>query len=181
MYQDLKNFKPKGFRGKTIFHAQTWLFVQSILFRLSPQFMYGWRNFLLRLFGAKIGKKVRIRPTVRVFNPWKLSIGNWSWIGDDVTLVNAANINIGENTVISQNSFLAAGDHDFSSSSFDVNLRPIKIEDEVWISSDVFIAGGVTIGFGTVVGYRSTVNKNLPPKMICYGNPAKPIKPRLNS
>lgn len=180
MYQDIKNFKQiKGFRGKSKLYTQCWMITQSTLFRLSPQFMYSWRNFLLRLFGATIGKGVFIRPTVKVFHPWKLKIGNWSWIGDNVSLLNSDNITIGSNTVISQNSYLAAGGHDYTKITFDTILRPIKIEDEVWIQSDVFIAGGVTIGIGTVVGYRSTVNKDLPPKMICYGNPAKPIKPRL--
>ena len=87
LIQDLKSFKlPKNFRGRNAFIVQLWWLVQSILFRTSPQFLYGWRNFLLRLFGAKIGKKVIIRPSVKITYPLKLSIGNYSWIGDDVDL-----------------------------------------------------------------------------------------------
>lgn len=92
--------------------------------------------------------------------------------------MSADEIKIGSNTVISQNSYLAAGGHNPNSVSFDTILQPIIIEDEVWLQTDVFVAPGVTIEKGTVVGYRSTVTKNLPPGMICYGNPAKPIKPR---
>jgi len=179
MYQNLKTFRmPKGFRGKSKFIVQSWWMVQGVLFRLSPQFMYGWRRFLLRLFGAIIGENVLIRPTVKILYPWKLIVGDWSWIGDEVTLYNMETINIGENCVISQKSYLCTSSHDHTKSSFDIFAQPIDIKNETWIASDVFIAPGVTIGQGTVVGFRSTVNKDLPPQMVCYGNPAKPIKPR---
>ena len=75
LVQDLNTFKlPKNFRGRNAFTVQLWWLVHSILFKTSPQFLYGWRVFLLRLFGAKIGKKVIIRPSVKVTYPWKLSI-----------------------------------------------------------------------------------------------------------
>jgi len=179
MYQNLKTFRmSKGFRGKSKFIVQSWWIVQGALFRLSPQFMYGWRRFLLRLFGAIIGENVLIRPTVKILYPWKLIVGDWSWIGDEVTLYNMETINIGENCVISQKSYLCTSSHDHTKSSFDIFAQPIDIKNETWIASDVFIAPGVTIGHGTVVGFRSTVNEDLPPQMVCYGNPAKPIKPR---
>ena len=179
MYQNLKTFKvPKGFRGKSKIIVQLWWIVQGTLFRLSPQFIYSWRRLLLRLFGAKIGKNVLIRSTVKILYPWNLTIGDWSWIGDDVILYNMAIIKIGGNCVVSQKSYLCTGSHDHTKHSFDIFSEPIEIKDEVWVASDVFIAHGVTIGTGAVVGFRSTVIKDLPPKMICYGNPAKAIKPR---
>ena len=179
MYQNLETFKmPKGFRGKSIIYVQLWRFLYSTLFRMSPQFMYGWRRTLLRLFGANIGKNVLIRPTVKILYPWKLTIGNWSWIGDEVTLYNMANINIGQNCVISQKSYLCTSSHDHNRPSFDIFAELIDIKDEVWVASDVFIAPGITIETGTVVGFRSTVNTNLPENMICFGNPAKPMRPR---
>lgn len=179
MYQDLKTFKmPKGFRGKSKLYVQLWWIIQGTLFRISPQFMYGWRRSLLRLFGANIGNNVLIRPTAKILYPWKLTIGDWSWIGDDVTLYNMANIKIGEHCVISQKSYLCTSSHDHAKSSFNIFAKAIEIQDKVWVAADVFIAPGVTIGGGTVVGFRSTVNKDLSPNMICYGNPAKPIKSR---
>jgi len=179
MYQNLKTFKlPDNFRGRSKIGVQCWWIVQSTFFRLSPQFMYGWRRFLLRLFGAKIGENVLIRPTVKILYPWKLTVGDWSWIGDEITLYNMANIDIGKNCVISQKSYLCTSSHNYTKSSFDIFAKPIEIKDEAWVASDVFIAPGVTIGHCTVVGFRSTVNENLPPKMVCFGNPAKPIKPR---
>jgi len=178
-YQKLSLFKvPKGFRGRSIVFVQLWRIVQTTLFRFSPRICNGWRRLLLQLFGAKIGKKVLIRPSVKILYPWFLEVGNYSWIGDNVTLYNMAKISIGENTVISQNSYLCAGSHNYKSEKFDIFAKPIEIGNEVWIAADVFIAPNVRINDGAVVGYRSTVTKDLPSNMICNGNPAKPIKPR---
>lgn len=84
-YQILENFSmPEGFRGRPLFVIQLWWIIQGTFFGLSPQFMYAWRVFLLRLFGAKIGKQVIIRPTVKVTYPWKVTVGDYSWIGDNI-------------------------------------------------------------------------------------------------
>ena len=80
MQQNLETFNvPEGFRGKSKFIVQLWWIVQSTIFRISPQFMYGWRRLLLRLFGANIGYRVLIRPTAKILYPWELIIGDWSW------------------------------------------------------------------------------------------------------
>jgi putative colanic acid biosynthesis acetyltransferase WcaF len=179
--QDLKTFRqPSDFRGRSAVIVQMWWFIQSTLFALSPQVMYQWRNTLLRLFGARIGKGVKIRPTAQVTYPWKISIGDWSWIGDDVTLYSLGEISIGHDTVVSQRSYICTGNHNYTSSSFDIVSKAIVIEDEVWIASDVFIAPGLTIGLGAVIEARSTVLSDLPAMMVYHGNPAKPVKPRRN-
>ena len=178
--QDLKTFKlPKNFRGRNAFIVQLWWLVQFILFRTSPQFLYGWRNFLLRLFGAKIGKKVIIRPSVKITYPWKLTIGDYSWIGDDVDLYTLGEIDIGNNVVISQRSYLCTASHNYKKKNFPIYQKPIKICDEVWIATDVFIGPGVTIESGSVVGARSSVYKNLPSNKICIGSPAEIIRDRI--
>ncbi len=89
---------PVGFRGKSALCVQLWWCVQATLFALSPQFMYRWRAFLLRLFGAKVGQGVIIRPSVRITYPWKVAIGDYSWIGDDVVLYSLGEISIGSNS-----------------------------------------------------------------------------------
>ncbi|WP_303316561.1 putative colanic acid biosynthesis acetyltransferase [Flavivirga abyssicola] len=177
--QNLKLYKtPKDFRGRSKAFVQIWWAVQALLFRPSPQLLYGWRRFLLRLFGARIGKNVIIRPTVQIVYPWKVSIGDYSWIGDDVNLYSLGEINIGENTVISQKSYLCTGTHDYKRKDFPIRNAKIIIENNCWIATDVFIAPGITIGKGTVVGARSSVFNDLPEMKICIGNPAKPIKDR---
>lgn len=178
--QDLSQFSlPKGFRCGSVVKVQSWWFVQSLLFKLSPQLMYGWRRFLLRLFGAKIGKNVIIRPSVTVTYPWKVSIGDNSWIGDDVVLYSLGEIEIGANAVVSQKSYLCGGSHDYTDETFPIWSKKIIIEDECWLATDVYVAPGVTIGQGTVVGARSSVFKDLPAGKICMGSPAKVIKDRI--
>ena len=179
--QDLSAFRvPASFRGKPAWFVQLWWIVHSTLFRLSPQILFPWRRFLVRLFGGTVGKGVLLRPTVKITYPWKVSIGDFSWVGDDVTLYSLGEIEIGSNVVISQHSYLCTGSHDMESPSFEMFAKPIVIEDESWVATDVFIAPGVRIGHGAVVGARSTVLHNLPPTMVCIGNPAKPIRPRLS-
>ena len=178
-YQDLSKFNlPPAFRGRSAVTVQLWWLVEAVLFAWSPQFMYGWRRFLLRLFGARIGKQVLIRPTARVTYPWKVSIGDYSWIGDDVVLYSLGEIRIGAHTVISQGSYLCTGSHDYAKPAFDIFAEPIIIDDEVWIATHVFVAPGVRVGRGSVVGVRSMVLEDLPAGKLCYGSPAKPRKDR---
>jgi putative colanic acid biosynthesis acetyltransferase WcaF len=179
-FQKINTFNmPKNFRGRGAVTVQMWWLVQSTLFGISPQFMYRWRNFLLRLFGAKIGKGVFIRPTVKITYPWKLSIGDYSWIGDDVNLYTLGEIEIGNNSVISQKSYLCAASHDYDKPDFPIWAKKITIEDECWLATDVYVAPGITVGRGAVVGARSSIFKDLPPGMVCIGSPAKPIKKRV--
>jgi putative colanic acid biosynthesis acetyltransferase WcaF len=168
-YQRLDHFKlPPNFRGRSGGFVQLWWLVHSTLFAWSPQFMYGWRRFLLRLFGARIGQGVLLRPSVRITYPWKLSIGDYSWIGDEVDLYTLGKIEIGAQVAISQRSYLCTGNHDLTKPTFDIFSQPIVVQDQAWVASDVFIAPGVTIGFGCVVGARSTVFNDLPAGKVCY-------------
>jgi putative colanic acid biosynthesis acetyltransferase WcaF len=181
-YQELSEFQlPRQFRGRSAFIVQLWWIIQSTIFRCSPQFAYKWRVFLLRVFGARIGKNVIIRPSVKITYPWKLTIRDSAWVGDYVDLYTLGKITIGRNAVVSQKSYLCTGSHDYQSEAFDIFAKPIVIEDEVWVATDVFIAPGVTIGKGTVIGSRSSVYKDMPEGMICIGNPAKPIKSRIDN
>ncbi len=181
-YQSLDKFvMPKNFRGRGVVTVQLWWIVQSSLFAWSPQFAYKWRNFLLRMFGAKIGEGVIIRPNVRITYPWKLTIGDHAWVGDNAELYTLGEIYIGNHAVISQKSYLCTGSHDFQSEGFDIYQKPIVIEDEAWVATDVYVAPGVTIGKGAVIGARSSVFSNMPAGMVCIGSPAKPFKARIDS
>lgn len=181
-FQRLDLFKaPPGFRGRSVLVVQLWWIVQALLVKPLPQGLYPVRRLLLRAFGAKIGKKVRIRPGVEVTYPWKLSIGDYSWIGDNVTLYSLGPIVIGSQTVVSQNSYVCAADHDYTQAAFPIRERPIAIGNQVWIASDVWVGPGVIIGDGTVVGARSTVITDLAAGMVCIGSPCKAVKPRVMS
>ena len=179
-FQRLDLFRlPKGFRGRPAIIVQLWWLAQALIFKPLPQICYGLRRSVLRLFGAKIGVGVRLRPGVEVTYPWKLTIGDYAWIGDDVVLYTLGPISIGSHTVVSQSSYVCAADHDHSMIDFPIRERPVTIGSEVWIASDVWIGPGVTIGDGAVVGARSTVTKDLPAGMVCTGAPCVPVKPRV--
>jgi putative colanic acid biosynthesis acetyltransferase WcaF len=177
--QNLEVYKvdPK-FRGRSPYFVQLWWIVQATLFRGSPQVCYGFRRWLLRMFGAQIGKGAIIRPSVKVTYPWRVKIGEYSQIGDDVVIYSYGDITIGNSVVVSQKSYLCAGTHNFRSEAFELQSFPIVIEDQVWLAADVFVAPGVTVARGTVVGARSSVFSNLPEFAICTGSPAKPVGSR---
>jgi putative colanic acid biosynthesis acetyltransferase WcaF len=178
-YQRLDTFiLPKNSRGRPAWFVQLWWLVQSTIFAMSPQFLYGWRRFILRLFGAKVGKGVLIRPSVKITYPWNVSFDEFAWIGDEVVLYSLSKITIGNHAVISQRSYICTGLHDYTKSSFDTILKNVVIESGVWLATDVFVAPGVKIKEGCLVGARSSVFSDLPPNMICIGNPAKAIKKR---
>ena len=177
--QNLNQYKtPKGFRGKSKLVVQLWRFIYVLFFRTSPQFMYNWRRFLLKAFGAKIGKGILIRPSVKITYPWKVSIGDYSWIGDDVVLYSLGEIEIGKNSVISQRSYICTGFHDYQKQDFPIYSKKIVIKSSCWIATDVFIGPGTTINEGVVIGSRSSVYKDLPPYTVCIGSPAKVVKER---
>ena len=177
--QKLNLYKtPSGFRGRSAIVVQLWWIVQASLFAWSPQFLYGWRRFLLRLFGAEIGASVILRPDVKVTYPWKVKIGNYSWIGDNVELYSLGEIEIGENVVISQKCYLCTGSHDYKAEYFPIYAKKITIKDECWLATDVYVAPGITIEKGIVVGARSSVFSNLAKPGIYTGSPAKFYKSR---
>jgi putative colanic acid biosynthesis acetyltransferase WcaF len=169
---------PDGFRGKSKLYVQLWWLVQATLIGLSPQVFYDWRRFWLRMFGAKIGKKVFIRPSVKITYPWKVSIDDYSWIGDDVILYSLGDIEIGSNTVISQKSYLCTGSHDYTKETFDIFAQKITIGDSCWLATDVFIAPGVTISDGAIVGARSSVFNDIDANTINVGSPSRMIRKR---
>jgi putative colanic acid biosynthesis acetyltransferase WcaF len=178
-FQNLERFAlPSRFRGRADVIVQLWWIVQATLFRWSPQVLYGWRRWLLRRFGARIGVGVVIRPSVQITYPWKLTIGDHAWVGDDVVLYTLGEITIGAHAVVSQRSYLCTGSHDYTRETFDIFAKPIVIGEQAWLATDVFVAPGVEIGAGTVVGARSSVFEALPPGMIAMGSPARVVRRR---
>ncbi|MBD1804120.1 colanic acid biosynthesis acetyltransferase WcaF [Microcoleus sp. FACHB-SPT15] len=172
---DLRQYNQAGYdRGRPGWVVLLWWLVQAIAFPLSPHTFNRFRQLLLRLFGAKIGTGVVIRPTARFTYPWKVEIGDYSWIGDDVVLYSLEPIHIGCHCVISQKSYLCTGSHDIQDPAFTLITSPITIGNGVWIATDCFIAPGVQIGANAVVGARSSVFSNIPAQQVCWGTPARP-------
>ncbi len=166
-------------RGRNGAIVLLWWFIQGTIFRFSLHNMYAWRRALLRLFGAEIGSEVKVRSTAKFTYPWKVHIGDNSWIGDNVKLYSLDEIRIGKNCVVSQESYLCTGSHDIKDSHFGLVTSPIILKDGCWVASDVFIHPGVKIYESAVVAARSTVIKDVPPHEVHGGLPAKFIKNRF--
>jgi putative colanic acid biosynthesis acetyltransferase WcaF len=156
-----------------------WNVVWLLLFRPSPRYFRGWRRFLLLCFGAKISPTAAIYPGVKIWAPWLIEIGDNTGIADGVVLYSQDWIRIGARVVISQETYVCAGTHDYSDSGFRLITKPIVICDDVWVAARAFIHCGVVIGSGAVVGACSVVSRDLPAWTVCAGNPCKPIKPRI--
>ena len=132
----------------------------------------------MRSFGAKIGKKVLIRPSAKITYPWKVSIGEYSWIGDNAVLYSLGEIQIGDNTVISQRCYLCTGSHKHDVSSFPIYSQKITIGSECWLATDVYVAPGISINNACVVGARSSAFTDLDSRKVYIGSPAKFLKDR---
>lgn len=140
--------------------------------------MHQWRSFLLRCFGAKVGKGVHVYPKVKIWAPWNLELADECGIANGVTLYSQGKITIGKRVVISQGAHLVAGTHDYTKHGFPLLTMPISVGDYVWIASEAFVHPGITINEGSVIGARSVVITDIPAWMVCAGHPCKPIKER---
>lgn len=179
-YCQLDKWDDSGFSyGRPKFYVFLWFLLQDTVFRYSPMPCYAFRRRLLRLFGAMVGQGTVVRPRARLHYPWRIEIGEYSSIGDDAWLYSVGQITIGSHSVISQKSFLCTAGHDYRDPFSRTVVKPIVIGDSVWIASDVFVAPGVTIGDDAVIGARSSVFSDMPPGMICWGNPCQPIRSRF--
>lgn len=134
--------------------------------------------WILRLFGAKIGKDVRIKPYIYIHYPWKLSIGDYSWLAE-CRIENLAEVSIGNNVCVSQKAMLLTGNHDYKKADFDLITKPIVLEDGVWIGANAVVCPGVTAASHAVLTVGSVATKDLESFSIYQGNPAIKVKDRV--
>ena len=172
---DNSKFSPGGNTIKRLL----WYFI-NILFFLNPLNPVSLvKVLLLRLFGAKIGKGVIIKPSVNIKYPWRLKIGNHVWIGEKVWIDNLANVVIGDNVCISQGAMLLTGSHDFTKITFDVIVGEITLENGVWIGAKSIVYPNIKCKPHSILGVNSVAIKNLEPYSIYHGNPAVKISKRV--
>lgn len=155
-----------------------WNVADALLFKLSPKPLHPWRSFVLRCFGARVGRGVHIYPRVIIWAPWNLELGDECGIGNGAILYSQAKISVGKRAVISQGAHLCSGTHDYNKPGYPLLSKPISIGDHAWVTAEAFIHPGVTIGEGAVIGARSVVTKDMPAWMVCAGHPCQPIKKR---
>ena len=176
---DLRRYDNSWYKpGRSSLTRAAWFFAGLPLLRSALMPSSAVRRTLLRLFGARIGAGVVIKPGVRVKYPWLLEVGDHTWIGEDAWLDNLALISIGSNVCISQGVYICTGNHDWTDPAFALRVERVSIADGAWIGAAVVLCPGVEIGPCAVASAGSVVNRNLKPYTVYGGNPAVEIKAR---
>lgn len=142
---------------------------------------YAWRNLWLRIFGAKIGKGVHVYPHAKIWQPWMLEMGDYACLANGVDCYSADKVVIGENVVVSQDSFICTASHDISSSTFELVTKPIVLSKDSWVGARAIVMPGVKLGEGAVVAAGAVVTKDVEPWTVVGGSPARVIKKRVLS
>jgi putative colanic acid biosynthesis acetyltransferase WcaF len=165
-------------RGRSFAVEAIWYVVKCFLFLTPLPVPSGFKCMALRWFGAQVGQGVVIKPRVNIHFPWKLVVGDFTWIGEEVFILNFEPVTIGAHCCISQRAFLCTGNHDYRQPEMPYRNDPITLEDGAWVGAQVFVGPGVVIGTEAVIIAGSVVTKNQPQRMVCGGNPCASLKPR---
>jgi putative colanic acid biosynthesis acetyltransferase WcaF len=176
---DLKSYNNHPYHpGGNIVKRVLWHYTNVFVFKTGLFPIYGLKVALLRLFGAKIGTQVEIKPNVNIKYPWYLVIADEVWIGEEVWIDNLVMITIGSNVCLSQGALLLTGSHNYKRSSFDLITGNIILQDGAWIGAKAIVNHGVTVGSHAVLTAGSVATKNLEAYAIYQGNPAQKIRER---
>ncbi|GHT02668.1 colanic acid biosynthesis acetyltransferase WcaF [Bacteroidia bacterium] len=176
---DLSRFDNSGWKPGNKLKIAAWYFI-NVLFFINPlNPSSGLKVWLLRLFGTKIGKNVVIKPAVNIKFPWLLEIGNNVWIGEKVWIDNLASVVIGNNCCVSQGALLLCGNHNYKTTTFDLIVGAITLEDGVWIGAQSIVCQGIVCKSHALLTVNSVATTDLEGYTIYQGNPAKEIRQRL--
>jgi len=165
-------------RGRSKPVEAVWYLIKCAVFLTPLPVPSAVKRSILRIFGARIGRGIVIKPRVNIHFPWKLSIGDHSWLGEEVFILNLEPVIIGAHCCISQRAFLCTGNHDYRQPDMSYRNQPITIEDGAWVGAQVLVCPGIRIGAEAVIIAGSIARTDLPAAMICGGTPASPIKRR---
>ncbi len=169
---DLSKFSNKWYNPGSVVKRAIWYFVNILFLKSSIPYPSKIKVILLRMFGAKVGKGVVIKPCVNIKYPWFLEIGNHSWIGEDVWIDNLTYVKIGNSVCISQGAYLCTGSHNYEKSTFDLIVKSIIIEDGAWIGAKAIILPGSRIKTHAVIGAGGVFSGIAKPYSVYFGNPA---------
>jgi putative colanic acid biosynthesis acetyltransferase WcaF len=165
--------------GRSVVIRFVWYIINAVFF-VSPFFpVSGFKVLLLKLFGARLGRKVVIKPRVNIKYPWNLYVGENTWIGEGVWIDNLVNVKIGANCCLSQGAMLLCGNHNYRKETFDLMVGEITLEDGVWIGANSVVPGNIKCYSHSVLSLQSVASDNLAPYCIYRGNPAQRIRKRI--
>jgi len=165
--------------GKNSFIRLIWYFVNIAVFKSYLFPVYGAKASILRLFGAKIGRNLVIKPCVNIKYPWKLTVGDNVWIGEEVWIDNLNHIHIGDNVCISQGAMLLTGNHNYKKTTFDLIIEKIVLKEGVWIGARSVVCPGVICNSHAILSVGSVANKELEAYTIYQGVPAVAVRKRV--
>ncbi len=173
----LAGYTAQGFdRGASRLKESLWILVRALFFLTPLPWPSALRCALLRAFGATAGRGVVIRANVNISFPWRISIGDDVWLGEEVMILSLAQVTIESNVCVSQRAFLCTGSHDHSKETFDLITKPITLREGSWVAAMAFIGPGVEIGRGSRVAAGAVVSREVPPFVVMQGNPALVVK-----
>lgn len=175
---DLSKFSNVWYRPGGRIRRGLWYLTNALFFQSAIPYPYLFKIFLLKRFGARMGKEITIKPNVNIKYPWFLEIGNNSWIGEGVWIDNLGKVKIGDNVCISQGAMLLCGNHNYKKETFDLIVGDITLEDGVWVGAKVIVCPGVTLKTHSVITAGSVVTKDTESYTIYQGNPAVAIRKR---
>lgn len=172
---DNSSYKPGGNPLKRL----AWYYVNVFFFKSAVIPSSGIKCALLRMFGAKVGKGVNIKPSVNIKYPWRLIVGDNTWIGEHAWIDNLDDVVIGANCCISQGAMMLCGNHNYRKSTFDLITGKITLEDGVWIGAHSIVCPGILCKSHSVLAVNSVATRTLEAFSIYQGNPAIKVKDRI--
>ena len=178
--QNLEKFDNSNYEPGNLFLRSLWYLISEVFFNTFIPYPNFIKRFILKTFGAKVGKSVIIKPRVRIKYPWFLHIGDNSWIGEDVWIDNLDSVIIEENVCISQGVMIMSGSHNYKSENFDLITKNIIIESGAWLCAKSIVLQGVRCKKNSILASFSVASSSLDNDAIYKGNPAIKIKQRIN-
>ncbi len=158
-----------------------WGLAWLLLFRPSPWFLHGGRRALLRLFGARVGRGVKIMPSVSVWAPWNLSLGDYASVSHGADLYCVDRIEIGAHATVSQRAFLCTASHAIDHPNMPLTTAPVRIGDGAWVCAEAYVHPGVTLGPDSVAAVRAVVLHDVEARQVVGGHPARFLRMRVIS
>jgi putative colanic acid biosynthesis acetyltransferase WcaF len=176
---DLASYDNRGYQpGRGLVARVLWYLCNALLFATWMLPLSGPKCRLLRLFGAKIGKGVVIKPRVNIKYPWRLHVGDHCWVGEGVWIDNLIEVHVGSNVCISQGAYLLTGNHDYKDRRFGFLGSPITIEDGSWVGAFAILCPGARLARSSIVTVSSVLRGDTAPDGIYSGNPATRVRER---
>ena len=176
--QELSTFTPTLQVGASKPKYILWMLMSRLFIKSSLPYPSILKKLVLELFGAKIGYGVVFKPSINIKFPWKLTIGNYCWIGENVWIDNLAELIMEDNVCVSQGAFLLTGNHNYKKKTFDLITNKITLKSGVWIGAKTTVCPGVTCKENAILSVGSIATKDLEANAIYAGNPAVEVRKR---